>query len=181
MKNLVYQFSKMFFYGFTFLFFFVLLFSSLSFLEDILGWNVPFVNIKTYEGFKQAFIRVPILEISFVFPIKTIFPAIIMSLSLLYYVVFFYALRNFFKIFIKENLFSKESLKQLKLFRKVNLIAVLITITLILITTIKKRSFQFDEEVLVFTIHFFIAFLIYFFVELIKRGNILQQENDLTI
>lgn len=178
MKKTIYTLAKGFYYAFTVFFAFVVVFSLLSFAEFQLGWDVPFVALKE-EG-TYALINIPLVELSIGFQFK-IQVLLVMWLGILFYVIYFYTLKEFFKVFVDEKVFSSKSLKRLKTFFYMNLIPLLYAAALSLYTVGSDRQFKFEEDQGIALVHLFIALLGYLYLDLLKKGKILQQENDLTI
>ena len=181
MKKIIHIFSKQFFYLFTFVFAFVFIFSVLSFFEYHFGWDIPLVKIEDFNDKLQAFVSLPFTDSVIIYPITSVLPVISLLVTLFYYVVFFYVLKDFFAVFTIEKVFTENSLKKLKRFQLINSIAIIAALVLAVIGAVKYSRIVFDEEHLVLIVHIFVAFLIYFYIDLIKKGQRLQEENDLTI
>lgn len=109
------------------------------------------------------------------------FKVVLMWGTMIYYSVYFYVLQNFFNLFIAKKTFKEQSLKKLTLFYKLNFIPVIVGFTGIVIRYIMFEALQFDEPHFFALIHLIIAFFLYFYLDLIREGNNIQQENDLTI
>lgn len=178
MKTIIYMLSKGLFYAFSVFFAFVLVFSVLAFVEFQFGWNIPFVELKD-EG-TYAFIKIPLLELGIGFQFKIQVLAV-MWIGILFYVIYFYTLKEFFKVFIDEKVFSSESLKRLKTFFYINLVPLVYAVALSIYTFKRNEQFKFEEDQGIALVHLFVAFLVYLYMDLLKKGKILQQENDLTI
>lgn len=181
MKKIAYTFSKLFFYGFSLLTLFVIVFSLLSFLEHTLGWNVPFVEFEKHNHNGYTFVMIPLINLGFGFPTGHILKMLIMFLTLIFYVVYFYSLKGFFKIFVLENTFSSKSIRRLSVFYKLNFIPVIFSFLGVSYGVFIRRRMYFDEEHVFLILHLSIAFLMYLYLDLVKKGQIIQEENDLTI
>jgi hypothetical protein len=175
MKKLAFLFSKIFFWGFTIFSIFALLFSSLSFLEYYFNWNVPFVEIVKRENLDFA--KIDIIGLEFWLS----YMVILMWFTFIYYSFYFYVLQNFFGIFIANKTFESKSLHQLKKFYKLNFIPVIVGLVGIALRYFIFGDSHFDEPHFFVLVHLMIAFFLYFYLDLIKKGNEIQQENDLTI
>ena len=180
MKKTAYLLSKGFFYAFSVFFLFVLAFSILAFAEYKFGWDVPFVEITNQDGGEYAFIKIPLIEmsVSFVYNILVVF---VMWIGLLFYAIFFYVLKEFFKVFVEDEAFNTKSLKRLKSFFYINLIPLGYVIVLSIVQLVKTGGFKFEEDHGVALAHLFIAFLVYLYMDLLKKGKVIQEENELTI
>lgn len=180
MKRIIYFLSKAFFYAFSFFFIFVFVFSILSFVEHNFNLDVPFVEITNKGEYDFATIKIPMikLNVGFVF---SFFIALAMWIGLLFYCVYFYALKEFFKVFIKDLTFSHESIKKLNLFLWLNLIVVMYGFIWTIVEGIKLSEFKFDEALFLLLIHGFIALIVYLYMDVFRKGSKIQEENDLTI
>lgn len=181
MKKLAYISSKILFYGFTLLTLFVIIFSLLSFLEHTLGLNIPFVELQQHSSKQFTLVMIPLIHLGFGFPTGNTFKMLAMFLTLSFYIVYFYSLKDFFKIFILENTFTSKSINRLSTFYKLNFIPVIISFLGIFYTVFKRKEMYFDEEHLFLLLHLLIAFLMYFYLDLVKKGQVIQEENNLTI
>jgi len=179
MKHISYSVSKLFFYGFAFFSVFVIFFSILAFLEFYFQWNIPLVEITDKETSPYAKISIPFFTMIVGFQLS--FKVIGMWLSLLFYTVYFWALKNFFGVFIQEELFNTASEKKLNLFFKLNFIPVFVGIIVLIVGLILSKKIIFNEEFFPFIIHIMVAFMVYFYMDLMKKGRRVQEENDLTI
>ena len=180
MKHIIYILSKGLFYAFTVFFIFVLVFSTLAFAEYYLGWDVPFVELSQKTSITYANINLPFLDmhVGFIFKLTVVFA---MWIGILFYAIYFYTLKEFFKVFIEEKVFSTKSFERLKIFFIINLIPLGYALGLSIYQIIKNGSFKFEEDQGIAIFHLFIAFLVYLYMDIIKKGNLVQEENDLTI
>ena len=156
------------------------MFSILAFVEHYLGLKIPFVEIYNDSEQSYAKISIPFIDskIEFVF---SFIIAIAMWIGLLFYVVYFYTLKEFFKVFIQETTFSIKSLKRLRIFFYINLIPLLYGIVISIIQVFKTGILKFEEDQGLAIFHLLVAFLVYLYIDLFKKGKELQEENDLTI
>lgn len=180
MKQIAYTLSRGLFYAFAVFFCFVFIFSILAFVEHYFGWNVPFVDIYNNTGQQYAKISLPFID----FKVEFIFSFLIviaMWIGLLFYVVYFYTLKEFFRVFIEDEVFNYKSLKRLKTFFYINLIPIVYAVGISIGQLIKDGRFKFEEDQGIAIFHLLVAFLVYLYMDLLKKGKVLQEENDLTI
>ena len=175
MKKITYLISKITFWGFTLFSAFALVFSILAFLEYYFNWDVSFVEIVKRE--ELNFVKIKNIGVEFWIN----YTIILMWGTFIYYSIYFYILQSFFRIFITQKTFKKQSLKKLGLFYKLNFIPVIVGFIGITYRYISLSKLKFDEPHFFVLIHLTIAFFLYFYLDLVKKGNYIQQENDLTI
>ncbi|WP_298497430.1 DUF2975 domain-containing protein [uncultured Algibacter sp.] len=175
MKNLAYITSKILFYSISTLLAFVMLFSILSFLELKLGMQIPFVEIIE----NRPKIHVPILGLRINVPLN--YSILIMWTAMLYYAIYFYAFKNFLKVFVEKSMFETKSIKRLRLFLILNIVPVVYIIFFTASFLIKSVAIRFEDDYFIVLAHLVIAFLIYLYLDVFKRGKHIQEENDLTI
>lgn len=175
MKKVAYLVSKLTFWGFVLFSAIVIPLSILSFFEYYFNWDIPFIEIFSEDG--QDYSKIKNIGVQFLLS----YTVILMWGTFIYYSVYFYVLQGFFKIFIAEKTFQKASLRQLTKFYKLNFIPVLVGVIGIIIRYILLGKFKFDEPHFFVLIHLIIAFFLYFYLDLIKKGHNIQIENDLTI
>ncbi|WP_087521652.1 DUF2975 domain-containing protein [Polaribacter sp. SA4-12] len=180
MKKIIYICAKSFFYIFSTFFLFVFLFSILSLIEQYRFFDAPFVDVleNDVNGF-NAQISIPFIKgvIKYQFSYTIIF----MWLWLLFYSIYFYVLKEFFKIFIEDELFTTKSLNKLKIFFRLNFIPIILNTGIIIMGWIENEKVSFEEEYFYLFIHSCIALIIYTYIDIFKKGQKLQEENDLTI
>ena len=142
MKNLAYLASKVFFYAFSIFFIFVLVVTILAFTEYTFGWDVPFVEITNQNGEDFAVIKIPLIELSvgFVFNIAVAF---VMWIGLLFYTSYFFALKEFLKVFVVHKSFIVRLLKRLQSFFYINLIPSGYAIVLSGLERVQTGGFKF--------------------------------------
>lgn len=175
MKKTVYLISKITFWAFILFSCILIPLSALSFIEYFFNWNIPFIDIVKIEGLDYAKIK----NIGVEFWIN--YTITLMWGTLVYYSIYFYVLKSFFKIFITQKTFEENSVKKLKLLYKLNFIPIIVGFIGIFYRYITLNKLKFDEPHFFVFIHLIIAFFLYFYLDLIKKGNSIQQENDLTI
>ena len=175
MKKIAFLFSKLFFWGFALFSAFVIPISILSFLEYFFNWDIPFVEIIQRKELNFAVIASVGIEFWLSYSV------ILMWATFIYYSIYFYVLQSFFKIFMIEKTFEEYSLKKLTFFYKLNFIPIIIGFFGITIRYTMFDMLRFDEPHFFVLLHLIIAFFLYFYLDLIKKGNNIQQENDLTI
>ncbi|CAM1345328.1 DUF2975 domain-containing protein [Tenacibaculum amylolyticum] len=179
MKKIAFQLSKLFYYGFALFSAFVTIFSMLSFIEYYLDWDIPLVSILDKESDPYVNIRIPLLQLTVGFSLSI--KVILMWLSLFFYTIYFWALKNFFGVFIQEQVFNKTSQQKLRVFFKLNFIPIFVGLISIIVGLTKSNKIIFSEEHLPLIIHLLIAFMVYFYMDLMQKGRKIQEENDLTI
>lgn len=175
MKKLAYFLSKITFWGFTFFSVVTLLFSILAFLEYYFHLDISFVEIVKRDDLDFA--KIHGIGVEFWLSYVVIF----MWATFIFYSIYFYVLQNFFRIFIAEKTFEEHSVQQLTKFYQLNFIPVIVGFIGISYRYFSLGYFKFDEPHFYVLIHLIIAFFLYFYLDLIKKGNTIQQENDLTI
>ncbi len=175
MKKTAYLVSKLTFWGFVLFSSILIPLSLLSFLQYYFNWDIPFVEIVTREGLDFAKIK----NIGVEFWVN--YTIILMWATFIYYSIYFYVLQSFFRIFINKKTFEEKSVKKLTLFYRLNFIPVIIGFTGITYRYISLGYFKFDEPHFFVLIHLIVAFFLFFYLDLIKKGNYIQTENDLTI
>ena len=179
MKKIAFLFSKAFFWGFALFSLFILLFSVLSYVEFYFNWDIPFVEITERNAKNYAIIRPPFIGVLVEFLMS--YSIIIMWFTFIYYSIYFYVLQSFFEIFIAEKIFKNKSIEKLTNFYKLNYVPVIVGIIGIILRYSIYDDLSFDEPHFFVLIHLIIAFFLYFYLDLIKKGINIQQENDLTI
>jgi hypothetical protein len=180
MKKVIYIFSKVLFNVFAVFFGLVFVFSILAFAEYNWGLDIQYVEIIKKAGEQHARLSIPFVDVIVEFLLSS-WVMVIMWIGLLFYVLYFYFLKEFFKVFILEQSFNSESLKRLKTFFYINLIPLLYALIVSIAQIIRFGKFKFEEDQGIAIVHLFVAFLVYFYIDLIKKGKYLQEENDLTI
>lgn len=178
MKKIIYSLSKGFFYAFCMFFLFVFIFSLLAFVEHSFGWDIPLIDI---NGEKESvFIRIPFTKmgISIVFHVLAF---VGMCLGLLFYVVYFYVLKEFFGVFIKKDLFNTDTLERLKRFYQLNFVPLAYALLLSGERMWRTGQSKLEEDQFLAIFHLLIALSIYLYMDIVKRGKVIQDENDLTI
>lgn len=180
MKKIIFILSKGFFYAFAVFFVFVVVFSTLAFAESQFGWDILFVKITEEMGNAYVNIDLPFLNmhVGFIFKPVVVFA---MWIGILFYVIYFYALKEFFKVFIEAKIFNSKSLKRLKTFFYLNLIPLIYALVLTVYQITENGSFKFEEDQGLAIFHLLIALLVYLYMDIIKKGNQIQEEIDLTI
>ncbi|WP_205635360.1 DUF2975 domain-containing protein [Flavivirga aquatica] len=137
--------------------------------------QIPFVEVLE----SHSKVNVPLLELRINVPFS--YSIIIMWSAMLYYTIYFYALKNFFKVFIKKNMFETKSLKRLRFFLKLNLIPIIYIIIFTVSFLLRGDTFSPQDDYFIVFAHLVVAFLIYLYLDILKKGKHVQEENDLTI
>jgi hypothetical protein len=147
----------------------------LSFLEYYYGADIPFVEI--FNNHPKVY--VPLIGLKINIPMN--YGVIMMWLVMSFYAIYFYSFKGFLKVFIEEQMFESQSLKRLRFFLKLNIIP-LVYITIIFISLlINGMPFHLEDDHFIVFAHLIIAFLIYLYLDVLKKGKLIQEENDLTI
>lgn len=175
MKKAAYILSKFLFYAYSTLYIFIMIFSILSFFEYYYGADIPFVEI--IGNYPK--VHVPLLGLRINIPMN--FAVIIMWVAMFYYAIYFYSFKEFLKVFIKEKMFESQSLKRLRFFLKLNIIPLLYIILFFISFLIRSKPFRLEDDYFIVFAHLVIAFLIYLYLDVLKKGKSIQEENDLTI
>lgn len=159
---------------------FIILFSILAFAESNLNINIPFVGVETgVDSLSYTRIDIPITDLHVAY--QNSFAIVLMWLAFAFYTFYFLTLSKFFKIFTEEEVFTASSVKILKRFMVLNLIPVCAGVGYILVTYIGTHNFRMDSEYLLLIVHSFVALLVYLYLDLLKKGKLVKDENDLTI
>jgi len=175
MKKLAYIASRLLFYSISTLLGFVMLFSILSFFELKFGMQIPFVEIIE----NRPKILVPILGLRINVPLN--YGVFIMWFVMLYYAIYFYAFKEFLKVFVEKRMFETKSLKRLRFFLILNVVPLIYIIIFTASFLLSGIAVRFEDDYFIVLAHLVIAFLIYLYLDVFKKGNHVQEENDLTI
>lgn len=175
MKNIAYILSKLLFYTYFSLYLFIMIFSILSYLEYKFDIQIPFVEV--FENHSK--IKIPLLGSRINVPFS--YSILIMWSAMLYYAIYFYSFKEFLKVFIKKNMFETKSLKRLRFFLKLNIFPLVYIIIFIVPILIKGADFRLEDDYFIVFAHLVIAFLIYLYLDVFKKGKYIKEENDLTI
>ena len=175
MKKLAYISSKLLFYFFSLLCVFIMVFSILSYFEYKFGVEIPFVEIIE----NRPKIHVPILGLRINIPLN--YAILIMWSAMLYYAVYFYAFKEFLKVFIETNMFEAKTLKRLRFFLILNCIPLIYIIIFTASFLIRGAKFRLQDDYFIVLAHLVIAFLLYLYLDVLKKGRGIQEENKLTI
>ncbi|MDO5972741.1 DUF2975 domain-containing protein [Flavivirga jejuensis] len=175
MKQLAYISSKLLFYIFSILYIFIMVFSILSYFEYKFDIQIPFVEV--FENHSK--IKVPLLGLNIGVPFN--YSILIMWSAMSYYAVYFYSFKEFLKVFVKKKMFETKSLKRLQLFLILNVIPLIYIIIFIISFLIRGAAFRLVDDYFIVFAHLVIAFLIYLYLDVLKKGKYIQEENDLTI
>ncbi|GGG23068.1 hypothetical protein GCM10011344_24700 [Dokdonia pacifica] len=175
LSKITYLVSRIFFYICAAFTVFIFLFSALSFFENRFNIDMPLITIVE----NQTSITIPFskLHIEFI----NSFGIIALWLSFGFYAFYFYALSEFFKVFTKTKVFTQYSIKKLKLFGSLNLIPPVFILLYFIIDRIQNTPLRMDSEYILPIPHLCIALFVYLYIDLIKKGKRVQDENDLTI
>lgn len=175
MKQTAYIASKLLFYLYLSLYIFIMVFSILSYFEYKFGIQIPFVEIID----NRPKVHVPVLGLGINIPLNS--AILIMWTSMLYYAIYFYAFKEFLRVFVEKNMFEVKSLKRLQFFLILNLIPLVYIILFTGSFLIKGKAFRLEDDYFIVFAHLVIAFLLYLYLDVLKKGRRVQEENDLTI
>ncbi len=175
MKQIAYIASKVLFYFYLSLYLFIMVFSILSYFEYKFGIQIPFVDI--FEN--HAKVHVPLLGLRIGVPFN--YSILIMWIVMSYYAIYFYAFKEFLRVFVEKNMFEIKSLKRLQFFLMLNLISLVYIILFTASFLIKGKAFRLEDDYFIVFAHLVIAFLLYLYLDVLKKGKRVQEENDLTI
>ncbi len=171
MKQVAYTLSKTLFYIYSTLYLFVMIFSILSYFEYKYGVQIPFVEVVE----NRPKINVPLLGLRINVPLN--YSILIMWSVMSYYAIYFYAFMEFLKVFVEKNMFEAKSLERLRLFLILNVTP----LAYIFMLLISGEAFRLEDDHFIVLAHLVIAFLIYLYLDALKKGRSIQEENDLTI
>ncbi|MFS4483995.1 DUF2975 domain-containing protein [Hyunsoonleella sp. 2307UL5-6] len=175
MKKLAYVTSKILFYTIAIVLLFLFVFSIFAFLEYKFELDILFVDVIDNRGK----VHVPVLGLNINVPFN--YAIFIMWIVMAYYIIYFYAFKEFLKVFVKKELFDKRSLKRLRLFLILNMLPLGYIIIFTSSFLIKGVSIRFGDDYFIVFAHLVIAFLIYLYLDVLKKGRYIKEENDLTI
>jgi len=153
----------------------------LSYLEEVFTFNSGLLERNEYHGKDYMHLRIPIIKFGISYPAKS-FEVIFMIAFFGFYALYFFLMKRFFGIFSSEESFSAKHLKTADWFLKINFVPIIFWLAISLYYVIIKRQTQFfDEDFFVLLIHLFVIILIYLYRDMMKKGALLKEENDLTI
>lgn len=175
MKKLAYVTSKILFYTIAIVLLFIFVFSIFAFLEYKFELDIPFVDVIDRRGK----VHVPVLGLNINVPFN--YAILTMWIAMAYYIIYFYAFKEFLKVFVKKELFDKRSLKQLRFFLILNILPLSYIIIFTSSFLIKGIPIRFEDDYFIVFAHLVIAFLIYLYLDVLKKGKYIKEENDLTI
>ncbi|WP_136482072.1 DUF2975 domain-containing protein [Cognatitamlana onchidii] len=175
MKKLAYLTSLVLFYIVAIVLLFVFLFSALAFLEYKLEIDMPFIDIINGRGK----VYVPFIGLNINVPFN--YAIIIMWGAMTYYAIYFYAFKEFLKVFVKNKIFETKSLKRLRFFLKLNILPIVYIVLFTASFLIQGIPIRFEDDYFIVLAHLVIAFLMYLYLDVLKKGSHIQEENDLTI
>ncbi|MDB5226363.1 MAG: hypothetical protein JWN78_556 [Bacteroidota bacterium] len=92
------------------------------------------------------------------------------------YGIFLWLLSNVFYAFTQEKLFTKEAIRDLTIFYKINLV---IPGLIVIVFALCKQGI--DDLIIITCLHFVIGIFAYFMAAMFKQGWELQEEQDLTL
>lgn len=150
-------------------------FSILSYFEYKFGIQIPFVDV--FEN--HAKVNVPLLGLRIGVPFS--YAILIMWSAMSFYAIYFYAFKEFLRVFVEKNMFEVKSLKRLQFFLILNLIPLIYIILFTASFLISRRAFRLEDDYFIVFAHLVIAFLLYLYLDVLKKGKRIQEENDLTI
>lgn len=148
--------------------------------EEINNTHTGFINRIQHEGKEMVHLTLPFTKFAIGFPTKSLSP-IIMVLTFGAYSFYFFLMQKFFAIFRSENTFTKENLNAAKKFLLINIVPTVFWVSITLYQAFNNDKVHLDENFIFIFIHIFIAILIYLYLSILKKGLLLQEENELTI
>lgn len=154
---------------------FIFLFSLLSFFEYKYDLDFPFVEILDNHNK----VHVPFLGLDINIPRN--YAVVLMFTAMMYYFMYFYTFKEFLRVFMIKRTFGTKSLKRLRFFLILNIIPLLYIIIFTASFAIKGIPIRFEDDYFIVLAHLAIAFLIYLYLDVLQKGNNIQEENDLTI
>jgi hypothetical protein len=180
MKRSLYLLSQALFYTSVVFLGFVVISSLIVMLDSAYNWDISFIILFEQNGKTFASVKIPFIEtfIQFQYSLLTI---VVMWISILFYVIYFRLLSRFFSVFVEEDSFSKESLLRLKHFLYINFLPVIYAIGFTGYQVLKADGFKFEQDHGMAIFHLIIAVIVYLYVDIAKKGNLIKAENDLTI
>ena len=170
MKKLIYKLSIIFFYGFISFAILVTLGSLFAIIEYNNSSNFSFISFKK----EPLMFRFLIIEMAFGYILPFILGAIY------FYCFYFYVLKNFFKLFLLEKIFSEKSIEKLKLFQKLNYFPALVFLLRAFYPLLNSKNVD-GELIIISFVHLSVIIVVSYYLDLAKKGLQIQQENDLTI
>ena len=175
MKQIAYIASKLLFYFYLSVYLFIMIFSILSYFEYKFGIQIPFVEIIE----NRPKVHVPIISLRINIPLN--YAILIMWSAMSFYAIYFHAFKEFLRVFVEKNMFEVKSLKRLQFFLILNLIPLIYIILFSASFLISGRAFRLEDDYFIVFAHLVIAFLLYLYLDVLKKGKRIQEENDLTI
>src|SRR5690606_33107998 len=175
MKQTAYIASKLLFYLYLSLYIFIMIFSILSYFEYKFGIQIPFGEIVE----NRPKVLLPTLRLILYMPLN--YAILITCTRMSFYPISFYAFKEFLRVFVEKNMFEVKSLKRLKFFLILNLIPLIYIILFTASFLIKGSAFRLEDDYFIVFAHLVIAFLLYLYLDIVKKGKRVQEENDLTI
>ena len=89
--------------------------------------------------------------------------------------------KEFLKVFIEKKVFESMSLKRMRFFMILNLLPLIYIIAFSLSFLVRGIPVRLEDDYFIVFAHVVIAFLIYLYLDVLKKGKYVQEENDLTI
>ncbi|WP_203256463.1 DUF2975 domain-containing protein [Hyunsoonleella ulvae] len=175
MKKLAYISATIVFYFIATVLLFIFIFSALAFLKYKFEIDIPFVDIIDGRGK----VHVPLIGLNINVPFN--YAIIIMWVAMGYYTIYFYAFKEFLKVFVEKRMFETKSLKRLRFFLKLNILPIVYIVLFTASFLIKGTPIRFEDDYFIVFAHLVIAFLMYLYLDALKKGSHIQEENDLTI
>lgn len=90
-------------------------------------------------------------------------------------------MQKFFAIFNTSTSFTEENLNVSKKFLQINIVPIVFWLAMIIYSIFNTHEIYFSENFVFILIHIFITLLIYLYQDILKKGLLLKEENDLTI
>ena len=147
--------------------------------EEIGNTRTNLLDRIQHEGREMIHLKLPLTKFAIGFPTKSLSP-IFMVLVFGFYAFYFFLMQNFFAIFKANSSFTEKNLNASKKFLLINIVPVIFWIAMTIYSIISSSETHFNENFIFILVHVFIITLIYLYQDILKKGLLLKEENDLT-
>lgn len=148
--------------------------------EEISNIKTNLIDRMHHEGKEMVHLKLPFTKFAVGFPTKSLSP-IFMVLVFGFYSFYFFLMQKFFAIFNTNTSFTEENLNASKKFLQINIVPIVFWMAMIIYSIFNTHEIHFSENFIFILIHIFITLLIYLYQDILKKGLLLKEENDLTI
>lgn len=148
--------------------------------EEISNLRTNLIDRIQHEGKEMIHLKLPLTKFSIEFPTKSLSP-IFMVLVFGFYSFYFFLMQKFFSIFSTNSSFTKENLQASKKFLLINIVPIIFWMVMTIYSIFSNHEIHFSENYIFILVHIFITTLIYLYQDILKKGLLLKEENDLTI